>query len=171
MRFNVLNGVPFFWSRRNRRAREKDELEEKHRAHCSACRDGPVLHQVTVSKAKPALWETTLSIGGMTCRLVLVLCYQSIGTDCALSSACTSSITRQLLQIPGIVGVSVNLVLASAVVLHDNEVVRAEKIADEVDDIGFEAAITTSKPAGKETRQKMTLAVESARYVVDCSSK
>ncbi|EJT96795.1 heavy metal translocatin [Dacryopinax primogenitus] len=79
---------------------------------------------------------TQLSIGGMTC------------------SSCTSAITFALTALPGVSGVDVSLISHSAGVTHDASVTSAAKLADEVEEIGFESQVVSSKPVKKAEEPK-----------------
>jgi Cu+-exporting ATPase len=68
-------------------------------------------------------FEVRLSIGGMTC------------------ASCVSSITQQLKQLNFVKDVSVTLLTNSATVIYSGAPSEAERIKDEIEDIGFEASI------------------------------
>ncbi len=53
-----------------------------------------------------------------------------------------------LTGLPGVASASINLLTASALILHDEKVVSAETLAERVDDMGFEAAINSTKRLG-----------------------
>ncbi|KZT57332.1 heavy metal translocatin [Calocera cornea HHB12733] len=93
--------------------------------------------QVTVEKKDPRVVTTQLSISGMTC------------------SSCTSAITSALTTLPGVASVDVSLITHSAAVVHDENSVSADKLRDEVEDIGFEAQVVASKPVHVEEEPKL----------------
>ncbi|KAG8961148.1 hypothetical protein FRC03_005704 [Tulasnella sp. 419] len=106
------------------------KLKKRHKEHCATCRGTDVapFTEITVSKNTPQIVETTLSVGGMTC------------------GACTSAITSHLNALPGIVEVTVNLVSHSAVVLHDAIIISPDTVKDEIDGVGYDAAVISTKP-------------------------
>ncbi|KZO89613.1 heavy metal translocatin [Calocera viscosa TUFC12733] len=109
--------------------------------------------QVTVEKSEPRVVITQLSISGMTC------------------SSCTSAITSALMALPGVASVDVSLISHSAAVSHDENSISAKKLADEVEDIGFDAQVVSSKPLHadeeeKEKRMRSYFAIEG----MTCSS-
>ncbi|KAI9659975.1 MAG: hypothetical protein M1821_001327 [Bathelium mastoideum] len=72
------------------------------------------------------LATTTLKVGGMTC------------------GACTSAVESGFSNVPGIGSVSVSLVMERAVVQHDPSIIPAEKIAEIIDDRGFDAEVLST---------------------------
>ncbi|KAG9083292.1 hypothetical protein FS749_006150 [Ceratobasidium sp. UAMH 11750] len=116
------------------RASSTIEQHAKHLEHCSACRDDAILESVVVAQdVAPLTLKTELSIEGMTC------------------ASCTSSITNALQELPGVVSVDVKLMLNSATVVHDGNIVSASAIATEIESIGFGASVTTSYPVQGES--------------------
>lgn len=82
------------------------------------------------SKPRPAstaptahMATTTLRVGGMTC------------------GACTSSVETGFKGVDGVGNVSVSLVLERAVVIHDPQKISTEKVAEIIEDRGFEAEV------------------------------
>ncbi|KAJ0167355.1 Copper-transporting ATPase 2 [Colletotrichum tanaceti] len=69
---------------------------------------------------------TTLKVGGMTC------------------GACTSAVESGFRGVEGVGSVSVSLVMERAVVMHNPEVVSTEKIADIIEDRGFDAEVLST---------------------------
>ncbi|KAF2232443.1 heavy metal translocatin [Viridothelium virens] len=69
------------------------------------------------------LATTTLKVGGMTC------------------GACTSAVESGFSDVSGIGSVSVSLVMERAVVQHDPSIIPAEKIAEIIEDRGFDAQV------------------------------
>ena len=75
---------------------------------------------------------TTLKVDGMTC------------------GACTSAVEGAFKDVPGAGSVSVSLVMGRAVVHHDPETLPAEKVAEMIEDRGFDALVL-STDGPKET--------------------
>ncbi|ODH50231.1 hypothetical protein GX48_03653 [Paracoccidioides brasiliensis] len=82
----------------------------------------------------PSITTTTLRVGGMTC------------------SSCTSAVEGGLADIPGVNSVTVSLLSECAVVEHDTSLIPPERIAEIIEDRGFEAKVLESKT----TQQKST---------------
>ncbi|KAH8766744.1 E1-E2 ATPase-domain-containing protein [Diaporthe sp. PMI_573] len=77
-----------------------------------------------LSAPPTAQWATTtLKVGGMTC------------------GACTSAVESGLKDVDGVGNVSVSLIMERAVVMHDPARITAEKIADIIEDRGFDAEV------------------------------
>src|SRR2546422_862529 len=75
---------------------------------------------------------TTLKVDGMTC------------------GACTSAVESGFKGVEGAGAVSVSLVIGRAVVHHDPTILSAEKVAEIIEDRGFDAEVlstNTPKPA------------------------
>lgn len=83
--------------------------------------------QASKSAARPARVLTSLSVEGMTC------------------SSCVATIERALTTVPGVCRVRVNLLAGKADVEHEASLTSAD-VADTVEDVGFGAAVLTSKP-------------------------
>ncbi|KAK2768547.1 hypothetical protein FQN54_000403 [Arachnomyces sp. PD_36] len=66
---------------------------------------------------------TTLKVDGMTC------------------GACTSAVEGAFKDVPGAGNVSVSLVMGRAVVHHDPEILPADKVAEMIEDRGFDALV------------------------------
>ncbi|KAG9105046.1 hypothetical protein FRC06_000019 [Ceratobasidium sp. 370] len=116
------------------RASSTVEQHTKHLEHCAACRDDAVLESVVVAQdVAPLTLKTELAIEGMTC------------------ASCTTSITNALQEVPGVISVDVKLMLNSATVVHDGNVLSASAIATEIESIGFDASVTTSYPVQGES--------------------
>ncbi|KAF9513562.1 hypothetical protein BS47DRAFT_1457376 [Hydnum rufescens UP504] len=125
---------------------------QRHLRHCSACqaeaagdpsiadkKEGPSTLEVRIhdpSKAK--LQETRLSIEGMTC------------------SSCSGAITRSVLSQPGVSTVDVNLVLNSAVVVHDPDVLSIESLISEIEDLGYGATLVDFHLLSKQVLRRTT---------------
>ncbi|QRV72823.1 copper(2+) exporting ATPase [Ceratobasidium sp. AG-Ba] len=106
-----------------------EEQRAKHLEHCAACRDDAVLESIIVAQdPAPLTLNTEVAIEGMTC----------------------ASITNALQELPGIISVDVKLMLNSASIIHDGNVVSASDIANEIESIGFGASVTTSIPVQSE---------------------
>ncbi|KAI9779066.1 MAG: hypothetical protein M1839_007732 [Geoglossum umbratile] len=69
---------------------------------------------------------TTLQVEGMTC------------------GACTSAVEGGFKNVEGVGSVSVSLVMGRAVVVHDPEVISAERVREIIDDRGFDAAVLST---------------------------
>ncbi|KAE8387873.1 E1-E2 ATPase-domain-containing protein [Aspergillus alliaceus] len=74
------------------------------------------------------LMVTTVSIDGMTC------------------GACTSSIENVFTGVDGVVQFSISLLAERAIITHDPVTLPSKRIADMIDDAGFEATILSSEP-------------------------
>jgi len=72
--------------------------------------------------------QTTVSVGGMTC------------------GACTSAVEGAFKDVPGIKSFSISLLSERAVLEHDSSLITAEKIAETIEDTGFDASIVDSVP-------------------------
>lgn len=70
---------------------------------------------------------TTLSVGGMTC------------------GACTSAVEGAFKDVPGIKTFSISLLSERAVLEHDPSIISAEKIAETIEDTGFDASVVETK--------------------------
>ena len=73
--------------------------------------------------------KTTLSIHGMTC------------------ASCVANIEKMVspATLPGLLSISVNLMSEQAMAEHDPSILSAEQIAEAIDDVGFEAAVISTK--------------------------
>ena len=95
---------------------------------------------------------TTVKVDGMTC------------------GACTSAVEGAFKGVEGVDDVSVSLVLGRAVVRHDSTLLSAAKVAELIEDRGFEAILLSSEPKPPQpshsTFSTTTLAVEG----MDCAS-
>lgn len=145
----------FGWKKRSREKREREEEKarrERHVEHCSTCQaeangehasgdaaadDSAEAGPKGPSSPKPSsnggTIRTTLSIEGMTC------------------ASCTRAITNALKDLPGVTTAEVNLLSASALVLHEDSV-TSDAVAEAVEDAGFEAKVVDSvrvQPEGK----------------------
>ncbi|KFY70513.1 hypothetical protein V499_09110, partial [Pseudogymnoascus sp. VKM F-103] len=80
----------------------------------------------TLLAAPPQLAVTTLRCGGMTC------------------GACTSAVEAGVEGLPGVQSVSVSLIMERVVVNHDPSKTSAEKIAEAIEDRGFDAEVLTT---------------------------
>ncbi|KDQ20362.1 hypothetical protein BOTBODRAFT_395063 [Botryobasidium botryosum FD-172 SS1] len=159
--------APHDWSSRFRRLFHSDaRARRRHMKHCTVCQEGlqlsekstqaassyeeskPGLQAIQIgSSAPPSLLRTTLSIEGMTC------------------SACTSSISSQLLSHPSVASATINLVLNSAVVVHDPAGLPPKGLAEEIEDMGFGATVMKSEPV-KQAKHETIFGVEG----MTCSS-
>ena len=72
---------------------------------------------------------TTLHVGGMTC------------------GACTSAVEGAFKGVPGVGGCSISLLSERAVIEHDPAVISPEKLAETIEDTGFDAEVIETKAA------------------------
>ena len=79
------------------------------------------------AEASPSLTATTLSVGGMTC------------------GACTSAVEGSFKDVPGVKSFSISLMAERVVLEHDPAVLTSEKIAETIEDTGFDANILESR--------------------------
>ncbi|KAG5929487.1 hypothetical protein E4U42_005752 [Claviceps africana] len=85
---------------------------------------GPVS---TLSASRSShLATTTLSVEGMTC------------------GACTSAVEAGFTDVDGVGSVSVSLIMERAVVMHDPQIISAEKVRDIIEDRGFDAQVLST---------------------------
>ncbi|OLN80985.1 Copper-transporting ATPase 2 [Colletotrichum chlorophyti] len=83
--------------------------------------------KATLATPTATQWATTtLKVGGMTC------------------GACTSAVESGFKGIEGVGSVSVSLVMERAVVMHNPEQIPAEKIAEIIEDRGFDAEVLST---------------------------
>jgi copper ion binding protein len=151
--FDVSSRIKAEKSRRLARVRRKKHLER-----CESCRSGLEHSEAMVGQAVSShnnqlgdvLLRTNLSISGMTC------------------ASCTTSIHSALSAHPDILDVSVNLLASSAVVQHKSTLSPA-KIADMVEDIGFEAQVSSSSPEGGPEQLRSAFSIH-GMTCASCSS-
>lgn len=82
---------------------------------------------------------TTLSVGGMTC------------------GACTSAVEGAFKDVAGIKSFSISLLSERAVIEHDTSLITAEKLAETIEDVGFDAEVldtVAATPAPKKSRNQ-----------------
>lgn len=79
------------------------------------------------------LLTTTVSIDGMTC------------------GACTSAVDGGFTDVPGLVQLNISLLAERAVIVHDPELLSAQKIVETIEDRGFDAAIVSSVEEGVQS--------------------
>jgi Cu+-exporting ATPase len=82
---------------------------------------------------------TTLSVGGMTC------------------GACTSAVEGAFKNVAGIKSFSISLLSERAVIEHDPSIISPEKLAEEIEDVGFDAQVldtVAATPAPKKSRSR-----------------
>ncbi|KAH8728289.1 E1-E2 ATPase-domain-containing protein [Phaeosphaeriaceae sp. PMI808] len=99
-----------------------------------------------------SLATTTLSVGGMTC------------------GACTSAVEGAFKDVAGIKSFSISLLSERAVIGHDTKIITPEKLAEAIEDVGFDAevldtvattpALKKSKSSKKQKTLTTTLSVE-----------
>uniref|UniRef100_A0A061RQH4 P-type Cu(+) transporter n=2 Tax=Tetraselmis sp. GSL018 TaxID=582737 RepID=A0A061RQH4_9CHLO len=102
-----------------------------------------------VPSAQGGLKKATLRIGGMTC------------------SSCSSTVEHAVGALAGVHSVKVNLLTEKATVEYDPSAISAESIAEEVEDVGFEASVQDDEGGHQEPK------VATARIIIgdmSCSS-
>ncbi|KAF8474260.1 putative copper-transporting ATPase [Kalaharituber pfeilii] len=75
----------------------------------------------------PARATTTVAVDGMTC------------------GACTAAIEGGFKDVEGVISFTVSLITERAVAVHDPEIISAEKIAEIIEDRGFDASIISTE--------------------------
>jgi Cu+-exporting ATPase len=78
---------------------------------------------------------TTLSVGGMTC------------------GACTSAVEGAFKDVAGIKSFSISLLSERAVIEHDTTLLPAEKLAETIEDVGFDAEVLDSVAASSAPKK------------------
>lgn len=73
------------------------------------------------------IYATTLHVGGMTC------------------GACTSAVEGAFKGVPGIKSFSISLLSERAVIEHDPNIMTSEKLAETIEDTGFDAEVLETK--------------------------
>lgn len=73
------------------------------------------------------MYATTLHVGGMTC------------------GACTSAVEGAFKGVPGIKSFSISLLSERAVIEHDPNIMSSEKLAETIEDTGFDAEVLETK--------------------------
>lgn len=89
------------------------------------------------------MYATTLHVGGMTC------------------GACTSAVEGAFKRVPGIKSFSISLLSERAVIEHDPDIIGPEKLAETIEDTGFDARVLETKasesvPTKPKRRRKST---------------
>ncbi|EOA91240.1 Cu(2+)-transporting P-type ATPase [Exserohilum turcicum] len=82
---------------------------------------------------------TTISVGGMTC------------------GACTSAVEGAFKDVAGLKSFSISLLSERAVIEHDPAVISAEKLAETIEDVGFDAEVldtVATTPAHKKSKSR-----------------
>ena len=87
------------------------------------------------------LSTTTIHVGGMTC------------------GACTSAVEGAFKDVSGVTSFSISLLSERAVIEHDSGIISPEKLAETIEDTGFDAEVIESKatdtaPSKPKTRRK-----------------
>ncbi|KAK3080296.1 hypothetical protein LTS18_002626, partial [Coniosporium uncinatum] len=82
---------------------------------------------VVIKSSDAKMATTTLSVGGMTC------------------GACTSAVEGGFTNVAGIKSVSISLLSERAVIEHDVEMISPEKLAETIEDTGFDAKVLDTK--------------------------
>ncbi|KAM7192900.1 E1-E2 ATPase domain containing protein [Rhypophila sp. PSN 637] len=121
--------------------------------------DGTLTGVTRVDKPKPKpagdIWQATVAIGGMTC------------------AACSNSITYNLKEKVWIKDVTVNLLTNSASVIFEGKE-NANKVAQEIKDIGYDATLTSVVNLSQERAAKHERTVEikiDGLYCEHCPSR
>ncbi|KAG8630720.1 hypothetical protein KVT40_002339 [Elsinoe batatas] len=100
--------------------------------------DAELLESVAVAstpespEGTPGTKTTTVAIEGMTC------------------GACTSAVEGGFKDLPGLIRFNISLLAERAVITHDQTVLSAEKIAEIIDDRGFDATVLSSVDDGAD---------------------
>ncbi|CAN9340887.1 unnamed protein product [Alternaria alternata] len=92
---------------------------------------------------------TTLSVGGMTC------------------GACTSAVEGAFKDVAGLKSFSISLLSERAVIEHDTTIITPEKLAETIEDVGFDAQVLDTvaatpaprKSKGRKQQKTMTTTV------------
>ncbi|KAH7344265.1 E1-E2 ATPase-domain-containing protein [Pyrenochaeta sp. MPI-SDFR-AT-0127] len=87
----------------------------------------------------PNISTTTLSVGGMTC------------------GACTSAVEGAFKDVAGIKSFSISLLSERAVIEHDTTIISSDKLAETIEDVGFDAEVldtVAANPAPKKSRSQ-----------------
>ncbi|KAF2033044.1 heavy metal translocatin [Setomelanomma holmii] len=100
---------------------------------------------------------TTLSVGGMTC------------------GACTSAVEGAFKDVAGIKHFSISLLSERAVIEHDTTIISPEKLAETIEDVGFDAEVldtvaTTAAPKKSKGRRQKTLTTTVAVEGMTCGA-
>lgn len=101
---------------------------------------------------------TTLAVGGMTC------------------GACTSAVEGAFKDVAGVTSFSISLLSERAVIEHDPTVISAEKLAETIEDVGFDAevldtvAATPTPKKSKNRKQSKTLTTTVAIEGMTCGA-
>lgn len=127
------------WGRREKKQMTDEQRRQLHLEHCEACRSGLPLepteeHPRGVKEGHRTV--TTLSIGGMTCV------------------SCSSAITSALQQMEGVFTVNIDLLANKGTVTHDFSL-SPDRIAEELNDLGYEGEVTDSQPIGQGLEPKI----------------
>lgn len=109
-------------------------------------------------QANGSIYTTTLSVGGMTC------------------GACTSAVEGAFKDVAGIKSFSISLLSERAVIEHDKTIIDADKLAETIEDVGFDAEVLDSvaaAPAVKKSssrRKQQTLTTTIAVEGMTCGA-
>jgi Cu+-exporting ATPase len=101
---------------------------------------------------------TTLSVGGMTC------------------GACTSAVEGAFKDVVGIKSFSISLLSERAVIEHDSAMISPEKLAETIEDVGFDAAVldtvaaTPATKKGRNEKKQKTLTTTIAVEGMTCGA-
>ncbi|KAI7278844.1 heavy metal translocatin [Hortaea werneckii] len=96
---------------------DADEVEDEDQEET----DGQILNS--------GIYTTTLHVGGMTC------------------GACTSAVEGAFKDVAGIKSFSISLLSERAVIEHDTNIIPPEKLAETIEDTGFDAEVLETKAA------------------------
>ncbi|KAF1988504.1 heavy metal translocatin [Aulographum hederae CBS 113979] len=95
-----------------------------------------IMDEEEVPESGSQLSTTTLAVGGMTC------------------GACTSAIEGAFKNVTGVKSISISLLSERAVVEHDAGIISPEKVAETIEDVGFEASVVDTKSPSEQTTSK-----------------
>jgi Cu+-exporting ATPase len=101
---------------------------------------------------------TTLSVGGMTC------------------GACTSAVEGAFKDVAGVKSFSISLLSERAVIEHDTTIIASEKLAETIEDVGFDAevldtvAATPPPKKSKSSKRQKTLTTTVAVEGMTCGA-
>ncbi|KAI7083604.1 hypothetical protein KC352_g41084, partial [Hortaea werneckii] len=115
---------------------DADEMEDEDQEET----DGQILNS--------GIYTTTLHVGGMTC------------------GACTSAVEGAFKDVAGIKSFSISLLSERAVIEHDTNIIPPEKLAETIEDTGFDAEVLETKAAETvQSKPKMRRKSQSKKNV------
>lgn len=95
--------------------------------------DSPMFDVADVEAQEAGTSVTTIHVGGMTC------------------GACTSAVEGAFKDVAGIKSFNISLLSERAVIEHDTSIISPEKLAETIEDTGFDAEVLETKAAGPPT--------------------